>query len=171
MYMAAFPPAYYPGAGRMVFPTTPYVPAAAPFYPGRSLGPPLPAAAGPMRMPSHSPPQQQPLMPVATLRNSLGGSSLYRGVMWDVSSNAWRAKIKVKGKTWYLGMHKSEIEAAQSYDAASWFVSGPKAIVNFPSISYDVVDPPRTPPPWLIQRLIEVVRCFRLVIRRTNVAK
>jgi hypothetical protein len=162
MHMAAHPPAYYPGAGFKLFPSTAYIPEAASVYPDRPLGPPLPVAgAVPMRMPAHAPlPQQQPLMPIATLRNSLRGSSLHRGVSWDVQSHAWRAKIKVKGKTWYLGMYKSEIEAAQSYDAASWFVSGAKAIVNFLSVSYDLVDPPRAPPPWLIQRLIEVVRRF-----------
>jgi len=92
--------------------------------------------------------------PLPSVRNSLGGSSLFRGVLWDASSKGWRAKIKVKGKTWYLGTYKDEVEAAEAYDAASFFCAGARAIVNFPNQSYELVELPRQPPEWLIEHLV-----------------
>jgi hypothetical protein len=65
---------------------------------------------------------------------SLGGTSKYRGVMWSKVAKVWRVKIKVKGRTWYLGTYENEAVAAQAYDAASWFISGSRAIINFPYV-------------------------------------
>jgi hypothetical protein len=83
--------------------------------------------------------------------------SNFCGIIWDFASQAWRAKIKVKGKTWYLGVHKDEIAAAQAYDAASWFIYGPRGKLNFFDINYEVLGPPRTPPIWLVQHLVQLV--------------
>jgi hypothetical protein len=108
-----------------------------------------------MHVPPHPRPQQTIMRAVKSLKNSKGGasSSMYRGVIWDVSSNAWRAKIKIKGKTWYLGVYKDEADAAQAYDCAAYFISGSKSIVNFPLCKYELVDPPRFPPSWLVEYL------------------
>ena len=92
--------------------------------------------------------------PLPSVRNSLGGSSRFRGVLWDARSKGWRTKIKVKGKTWYLGTYKDEVEAAEAYDAASFFCAGARAIVNFPNQSYELVELPRQPPEWLIEHLL-----------------
>ena len=92
--------------------------------------------------------------PWPSVRSSPGGSSRFRGVLWDRSSNGWRAKIKVKGRTWYLGTYKDEVEAAEAYDAASFFCAGARAIVNFPNQSYELVELPRQPPEWLIEHLV-----------------
>ena len=140
------------------------------------------------------------LVPIAqagfTSRNSLGGSSNYRGappslavhverdlaratgahtvalilgVVWDFAQQAWRAKIKHRGKTWvrparervpthatqYLGTYSLESDAALAYDVASCFIMGPMAVVNFPNINYDVAELPRPPPPWLVEQLLK----------------
>jgi len=92
--------------------------------------------------------------PLPSAPKSLGGSSRFRGVLWNASSNGWRAKIKVKGRTWYLGTYKDEVEAAEAYDAASFFCAGARAIVNFPNQSYELAEPPRQPPEWLIEHLV-----------------
>jgi hypothetical protein len=84
-------------------------------------------------------------------------SSKFCGIIWDVASQSWRAKIKVKGKTWYLGIYKDEDAAARAYDAARWFVYGPKGSLNFIDINYDLLGPPRTPPSWLVHHLIQLV--------------
>jgi len=102
---------------------------------------------------------QARIKPASTIRNSIGGSSVYRGVMWDAPSRSWRAKIKFKGKTWYLGMYQDEMKAAQAYDCASWFIYGAKAVINFPSVSYENLTPPRNPPSWLMDALLDLV-CF-----------
>jgi hypothetical protein len=67
---------------------------------------------------------------------SLGGTSKHRGVMWSKAAKVWRVKLKVKGRTWYLGSHENEAVAAQAYDAASWFISGSKAVINFPCVAW-----------------------------------
>jgi hypothetical protein len=104
---------------------------------------------------------------------SLGGSSKFRGVHWTDRGNAWRAKIKSGDRTWYLGLYASEVLAAQAYDAGAWFVFGPKAMINFPCVAapaarpnpppapsefdYNLFEPPRPPPPWLLKRLLDKV--------------
>jgi hypothetical protein len=99
--------------------------------------------------------------PLPTPRESvlLRNSSRFRGVVWDVASQAWRAKIKLKGKSWYLGTHKDEAVAARAYDSASWFMNGPKGKLNFSKIDYDVLGPPRAPPLWVLNHLVQVVGC------------
>jgi hypothetical protein len=109
------------------------------------------AAAAPAPLPIHKAP--------ITLKNP----SKFCGIIWDVPSQAWRAKIKVKGKTWYLGVHRDEGAAARAYDAASWFIYGPKGTLNFVGTNYDVLGPPRTPPLWLVQHLVQLVGWHRVV--------
>ena len=43
-------------------------------------------------------------------------SSTYRGVYWDKKIQKWRASIYLEGKTFYLGLHATELAAAQAYD-------------------------------------------------------
>jgi len=64
------------------------------------------------------------------VRNTL--SSLFRGVSWDKVKQRWRAKIKVAGKTQYLGTFESELEAARRYDKKAIEIHGINATVNFP---------------------------------------
>jgi len=82
----------------------------------------------------------------------------YRGVFVLKPGHTWLAKIKVKSKTWHLGQHTNEIEAAQAYDSAAWFLRGPKATLNFPRFSYEALCPSRTPPSWVISALLSEVR-------------
>lgn len=46
------------------------------------------------------------------------GTSKYRGVIWSRNHDAWQVRIKVNGKSIYLGLFRSEIEAAEAYNAA-----------------------------------------------------
>ena len=43
-----------------------------------------------------------------------------------------------------------------AYDAAANFIFGPYAILNFPLTDYEQIEPPRTPPNWLIAHCLEV---------------
>jgi len=128
-----------------------------------------------------------------TPRNSLGGSSNYRGalathmmmgrgvacvpsahahhsgVVWNFAGQAWRAKIKHRGKTWvrrlrehapshatqYLGTHRLETDAAVAYDVASRFIMGEVAVVNFPNSDFNAAELLRPPPPWLVEQLLK----------------
>jgi hypothetical protein len=78
----------------------------------------------------------------------------------------------------YLGVHRFELDAAAAYDAASRSIPGPKAVVNFPETNHDIVDWPRAPPKWLVDHLVQLVRCFSAVFsdlglerRRTAAAR
>jgi len=84
----------------------------------------------------------------------------YRGVVWDISARAWRTKLKVKGNTWHLGSFKDDISAAKAYDAASYFVHGPGAKLNFRSADYSKIPPPKAPPVWLMDHLRKVKITF-----------
>jgi len=94
--------------------------------------------------------------PLVSNIKRVSGVSKYRGVVWDLSSRAWRSKMKVKGKTWYLGLFKDDVSAAKAYDSASHFVYGLRANLNFPSIDYSQTPPPRAPPVWLMDYLRQV---------------
>jgi len=47
------------------------------------------------------------------------GTSKYKGVSWDKSSNSWYSAIKFNGKSRNLGHYKNETDAAIAYDSAA----------------------------------------------------
>jgi hypothetical protein len=47
------------------------------------------------------------------------GKSKYRGVHWDKQRNFWRVSIQIQNKKTYVGISKSEIQAALMYDLAA----------------------------------------------------
>jgi hypothetical protein len=59
-------------------------------------------------------------------------TSCYKGVSWDKRSGKWRAKIKWRGKAYYLGYFAAEIDAARAYDQKARELFGPYARLNFP---------------------------------------
>jgi hypothetical protein len=50
------------------------------------------------------------------------GKSQYRGI--SMRYDRWQAKIKMGGKTAFLGYYSSEEAAAAAYDAAAWSLHG-----------------------------------------------
>jgi hypothetical protein len=42
-------------------------------------------------------------------------SSQYKGVSFSKNKNRWIARIQIDGKSKYLGMHKTELEASEAY--------------------------------------------------------
>jgi hypothetical protein len=67
---------------------------------------------------------------------SAKGVSLYKGVSWSKKSQKFEARIKHNGVMKYLGIHKSEVEAARAFDAAAKELRGPNvspSSLNFPS--------------------------------------
>ena len=50
-----------------------------------------------------------------------GQTSDFRGVIWDSTAKSWRTKIKLKNKTWYLGIYKDEVVAARG--TSSFFLN------------------------------------------------
>jgi len=79
----------------------------------------------------------------------------YRGVMWDSTAGSWRAKLKFKGKTWYLGIYRDQLAAALAYDAACFYVYRNGRFLNFPENDYAEARLPQPPPPWLKPALTE----------------
>lgn len=65
--------------------------------------------------------------------SAANSSSKYLGVSYYEPTGKWKALIKSKGKTKFLGYFFSEIEAALAYDAASRIYHGEFANPNFPS--------------------------------------
>ena len=65
--------------------------------------------------------QRENLVEVTTAQNlrncrrrSDSPSSRYLGITWDAINEKWRAQIMVAGKQHYLGLHVTEISAAQA---------------------------------------------------------
>lgn len=58
------------------------------------------------------------------------GTSRYRGVYWDKTRSSWSARLKVDGKTKFLGRFSSEEDAAEAYDRAALAAYGADALVN-----------------------------------------
>jgi hypothetical protein len=50
-------------------------------------------------------------------RKSANPSSRYLGVNWHKVKKGWQAKIMVNGKSVYLGLHPTELEAALAREA------------------------------------------------------
>ncbi len=63
------------------------------------------------------------------------GMSKYRGVIWEKKSQKWRARIKLNGKTNYLGTYVDERDAALAYDRKAIVLLGDDAVLNFPDFS------------------------------------
>ena len=63
-------------------------------------------------------------------------SSTYKGVSFHASSNRFRARIKIKGKTTHLGYFATDVQAAEAYDRAARELRGAKALTNFDAAAY-----------------------------------
>ena len=59
------------------------------------------------------------------------GVSKYKGVNWRKDCQKWEAKIRVNGRTIYLGMFRTEKEAARKYDEAAKIHFDSFARLNF----------------------------------------
>lgn len=66
-------------------------------------------------------------------------SSKYKGVSWDTSRSCWEARVKSKGKIYFLGRFNSEEQAADAYDKA--------AIKYFGEFAYTNADAETSEPP------------------------
>jgi hypothetical protein len=58
------------------------------------------------------------------------GDRRFVGVYWH--KNGWQAMIRHRGKTYYLGRFKDEIEAAKARDRKAYELAGEHAYLNFP---------------------------------------
>ena len=65
-------------------------------------------------------------------RTSRKYTSQYKGVSLCPRSKLWRASIRPKGISMYLGVYKTEEEAAAVYDRAARLYFGDEAFQNFP---------------------------------------
>lgn len=74
-----------------------------------------------------------PAQNCANARTRQGCSSRYKGVGWNKSAGAWRARIYYRRREYVLGRFEREEEAARAYDAAAVAVYGPYARLNFPA--------------------------------------
>lgn len=63
-------------------------------------------------------------------RPNLGAHSPYKGVTWDRCNRTWVARIKVNGKSKFLGLFVTELEAAVAYNAAAAEFFGEFACLN-----------------------------------------
>lgn len=58
-------------------------------------------------------------------------SSVYKGVSWNKGTGKWEARIKINGKSKYLGLYELEIQAAKAYDDSAIKLFGEFAKTNF----------------------------------------
>ena len=70
----------------------------------------------------------------ANKRPSRYATSTYKGVSKIRTSrrNPWKADITIHGKSHYIGIFPTEVEAARAYDAVARTVHGDFARLNFP---------------------------------------
>jgi hypothetical protein len=64
---------------------------------------------------------------------SAAGISAYKGVGWQASRNAWRARISTGRSSRFLGLFATEAAAARAYDVAARDAYGEFAYLNFPA--------------------------------------
>lgn len=57
-------------------------------------------------------------------------TSAFKGVTWDRNRNKWMSKIKLNGKSIFLGRFESEIDAARRYDSSALELFGDFARLN-----------------------------------------
>jgi hypothetical protein len=69
-------------------------------------------------------------------RNKANCYSQFRGVTFDRCRGVWYARIKINGKSIFLGSFDSEIDAARAYDRAAIKYHGEFARLNFPREDY-----------------------------------
>lgn len=62
-----------------------------------------------------------------------GSTSQYKGVSWKRRNGKWQAAAVLAGRTKYLGLFESEVDAAKAYDAFALEAYGYGAYLNFPT--------------------------------------
>lgn len=81
--------------------------------------------------------QEQNIRPCTQSQNSCNKNqfktftSKYIGVSWKKKNNKWCVQISVNSKKIYIGLFKTEIEAALAYDEAAKIYHGEFANLNF----------------------------------------
>jgi len=60
-----------------------------------------------------------------------GGTSRYKGVVWNKERRKWTARIKHEGRTFHLGCYDYEADAAIAYDDKAIELFGEFACLNF----------------------------------------
>lgn len=53
-----------------------------------------------------------------TNQKHIKSTSKYTGVSWKVKNKKWEAKIKISGKSKYLGIYENELDAHKAYELA-----------------------------------------------------
>jgi hypothetical protein len=59
------------------------------------------------------------------------GSSVYKGVCWDIRKKKWLAQIQFNNRHYFLGYFNNEEDAAHAYDKAALEFFGEFANLNF----------------------------------------
>jgi hypothetical protein len=66
------------------------------------------------------------------IRSKRGSTSKYKGVSFRKKINRFIAEVSLKGKRYYLGCYKDEVDAAKVYDKKAKELFGEFAYLNFP---------------------------------------